>query len=595
MVVKSGDSISDKLVKLPQADMAELLRFIPSQTTDAEEEPSRKESQADVLIRIAATEAFLFHDETKDGFASIPINGHRETWPLRSRFFKQWLVRRYYEQTLRSPNNEAVRQALNVIEAMAVFDGEQINLNLRVAEKDGAIWYDLADEAWRAVKIMADGWQVVNDPPILFRRYKNTAAQVLPQHGGSLDLLKKYINLKDEADWVLLFALIVHAFIPGVPHAIPVFYGDKGAAKTTAQRVIRKLIDPAHRDTMTLPTDKNELALMLMTNYAPCFDNLDGLSSWQSDMLCQAATGGGISKRELYTDTDEVILSFLRCPMLNGINLVASRDDLLDRSVLFRLERIDETQRKTESEFWREFEQDRPLILGAIFDTIAAALRIYPKVELPALPRMADFAKWGYAILEAIEPGGGEEFLQAYRKNIAGAVEEAVIADIVGAAITEFMADKDEWQGTATELLERLSELPGVNPKEKNWPKRPNALTRRLNRIKSALADYGIHVDISKTTGGKRIVAFRKKENLSPLVPLSPLDQKNQEFSSGDISGASSDDEKYRHCYRHSKNLDKSTVSGASGASGNVSANFLKSYSDDDPDGEWKPGEEEIF
>ncbi|MDR9787650.1 MAG: hypothetical protein RJR37_10485 [Peptococcaceae bacterium MAG4] len=60
-----------------------------------------------------------------------------------------------------------------------------------------------------------------------------------------------------------------------------------------------------------------------MTNYAPCFDNLDGLSPWQSDMLCQAATGGGISKRELYTDMEEVILSFLRCPMLNGINLVA--------------------------------------------------------------------------------------------------------------------------------------------------------------------------------------------------------------------------------------------------------------------------------
>ena len=260
-------------------------------------EDSKRESQADALIRIATTEAFLFHDDAKDGFAAIPINGHREIWPLRSKFFKQWLVRRYYEQTDKSPNNEAIRQALNVIEAKALFDGPEIKLNLRVAERDGALWYDLADGAWRAVRITPSGWEVVDNPPILFRRFKNTAAQVLPQRGGSLEALRKYINLKDDEDWLLLIALIVHAFVPGIPHAIPVFYGDKGAAKTTAQRVIRKLIDPAVRDTMTLPTDKNELALMLMTNYAPCFDNLDGLSPWQSDMLCQAATGGGISKR----------------------------------------------------------------------------------------------------------------------------------------------------------------------------------------------------------------------------------------------------------------------------------------------------------
>ena len=479
---------------------------------DEEQEEQKRESTANKLIRLALAEAFLFHDELQDGYASIPINNHREIWPIKSKFFKQWLRRRYYELTKKSPNSEAMRQALDLIEAKAVFDGQQVKLNLRVAKHDNAFWYDLANEKWQAVKITTDGWEVVDNPPILFKRYKNTAAQVLPQRGRSLDLLKKYINLKDEADWQLLIPLIIHAFIPDIPHAIPIFYGDKGAAKTTAQRVIRKLIDPAHRDTMTLPSDKNELALMLMTNYAPSFDNLDGLSPWQSDMLCQAATGGGISKRELYTDMEEVILSFLRCPMLNGINLVASRDDLLDRSVLFRLERINEKERKTEAEFWREFERDRPYILGAIFDVLSKALQIYPKVKLPALPRMADFTMWGYAISEAIEPGRGEKFLQAYRKNIAGAVEEAVIGDVVGAAVVEFMGGKDEWQGTATELLKALNELPSVNDKDKAWPKRPHTLTRRLNKIKSALADYGIKVGADNRTANQRLILLQKEE-----------------------------------------------------------------------------------
>lgn len=517
----------------------------PLPTKPAEQPPAGKEqstekeqkSQADVLISIATTKALLFHDDMKDGFAAIPINGHREIWPLRSKFFKQWMVRRYYEQTGKSPNNEAIRQALNVIEAKAVFDGQKIKLNLRVAEHDGALWYDLADGAWRAVKITPDGWEVVDNSPILFRRFKNTAAQVMPKRGGSLETLRKYINLKDNEDWLLLVALIVHAFVPGISHAIPIFYGDKGAAKTTTQRVIRKLIDPAIMDTMTLPNDKNELALLLTTNYAPCFDNLDGFSPWQSNMLCQAVTGGGISKRELYTDTEEVILSFLRFPMLNGINVVVSRDDLLDRSVLFKLERIDEKERKTETKFWQEFEQDRPYILGAIFDVLSKAMAIYPAVRLPGLPRMADFATWGYAITEAAG-GMGEAFLQVYRRNIAGAVEEAVTNDVVGAAIVEFMDGKDEWQGTASELLEALNELPGVNEKDKAWPKRPNTLTRRLNRIKSALADYGFRLEEHRESGLKRTRFLKISKNivLTGLTVLNPQEAlENKGFSKDDI------------------------------------------------------------
>ncbi|MBT1279301.1 hypothetical protein VTU32_00770 [Thermoanaerobacter sp. CM-CNRG TB177] len=543
-----------EVLKAIRALKADFLANIIPQNDDTDEQENKKSSQADKLIQIALSEALLFHDELKDGYAVLPINGHREVWPLRSKFFKQYLVRRFFENEGKAPNNEAIRQALNVIEAKAMFDGPQINLNLRVAEHGGAFWYDLADKAWRAVKITPEGWEVVDVPPILFRRYKNTAPQVLPQHDGTLEMLKKYINLHDEEDWTLLIAAIVQMFIPDIPHAIPVFYGDKGAAKTTAQRVIRKLVDPAVRDTIALPNDKNELALLLTTNYAPCFDNLDGLSAWQSDMLCQAATGGGISKRELYTDMEEVILSFRRCPMLNGINLVASRDDLLDRSLLFRLERIDESKRKTEFEFWQEFEQDRPYILGAIFDTLSKAMAIYSNVKLPALPRMADFAMWGYAIWEAIEPGSGQKFMAAYWRNIAQAVEEAIVSDIVGNAIVEFMADKDEWQGTASELLEALNELPSVNEKDKTWPKRPNTLARKLNRIKSALADYGILVDSSRTEA-QRTITLRKREKISSISSYRQEPSNEAAFRDDDNLTIPDDKQKISSCPEPLKTL----------------------------------------
>ncbi|MCY0903250.1 MAG: hypothetical protein OWU32_13900 [Firmicutes bacterium] len=90
---------------------------------------------------------------------------------------------------------------------------------------------------------------------------------------------------------------------------------------------------------MFLPNTLSDLALSLAGNYMPSYDNLDTLSADKSDLLCVAATGGGFSKRTLYTDEDETILFFQRCVTLNGINVVATRPDLLDRSIVRSFDR----------------------------------------------------------------------------------------------------------------------------------------------------------------------------------------------------------------------------------------------------------------
>jgi len=205
--LKEGYTLATWIEDSACAEIINTLKgLIPAPTEGEEKETTKtkgkQESQADTLVRLAQ-EASLFHDEMQDSYAAVMVNGHKEIRPLKSREFKRWLARRFYDETGRSPYNEAIRQALNVIDAVAAFDGPGINLHLRVAKYKGAIWYDLADEAWRAVKITPDGWRVVESPPILFKRFKNTAPQVLPRHGGSLDLLRKYANLKDSEDWFL--------------------------------------------------------------------------------------------------------------------------------------------------------------------------------------------------------------------------------------------------------------------------------------------------------------------------------------------------------------------------------------------------------
>ncbi|MDR9787648.1 MAG: hypothetical protein RJR37_10475 [Peptococcaceae bacterium MAG4] len=63
------------------------------------------------------------------------------------------------------------------------------------------------------------------------------------------------------------------------------------------------------------------------------------------------------------------------------------------------------------------------------------------------------------------------------------------------------MDGKEEWEGTATELLEALSELPSVNEKDKAWPKRPNTLTRKLNKINLRWRTTGLRYRQERITG----------------------------------------------------------------------------------------------
>src|SRR5215210_2595277 len=88
-------------------------------------------------------------------------------------------------------------------------------------------------------------------------------------------------------------------------------------------------------------------------------DNLSGLSPWLSDALCRIAIGGGLRTRELYSDTNEVLIDVQRPIILNGIDDIATRQDLIDRAIIINLEPIPDNKRKPETEFWREFNEDK--------------------------------------------------------------------------------------------------------------------------------------------------------------------------------------------------------------------------------------------
>ena len=59
-------------------------------------------------------------------------------------------------------------------------------------------------------------------------------------------------------------------------------------------------------------------------------DNLSDVRPWLSDSICRAVTGDGDVRRKLYTDGELAVFAFRRCVCLNGIDLGATSNMVLD-------------------------------------------------------------------------------------------------------------------------------------------------------------------------------------------------------------------------------------------------------------------------
>src|SRR5262245_52795432 len=448
----------------------------------------------------------LFHDPNGTAFADLAIDGHRETWPIRSKRFRYWLRRRYYEENGSAASAEAIRSAVDLLEARAQFDAPERAVHIRVVEHDGRIYLDLADKEWRAVQIGPDGWRVVTSPPIRFRRAPGMLSLPIPPKGGSIESLAGFLNLPAPDEFVLVVAWLLAALQRGGPYPLLVIAGEQGSAKTVFTKILRALIDPNAASTRAPPREERDLMIAANNGHVLAYDNLSGLPSWLSDALCRLASGGSFAIRRLYTDGDEVLFQAARPAILNGIEDIVCRSDLADRAIFLTLEPILDERRRTERELWHEFEAVHPRILGALLDAAAHGLRRSSKVPLERSPRMADFALWATACETALWPPG--TFLRAYDANRRTAIEGVIEADPVAAFVREIMAVRSTWAGRASDLLRtRIAAGEEVRHKTAGWPRNPRALAGRLRRCQTLLRTVGIDIAFAREgrTGSRMI------------------------------------------------------------------------------------------
>jgi hypothetical protein len=292
----------------------------------------------------------------------------------------------------------------------------------------------------------------------------------------------------------------------------------------------------------------------MMHNYVCYYENVSDIPKKVSDALCRGVTGDAFSKRELFTDDEDVIYSFRRCIGINGVNLGAEESDLIDRGLILELEPIPKDKRRKLQDIWREFEEIRPKLLGYIFDTLSKVLKVVSNggiaSEMKSYPRFADFAEIGEIISRCMNYRDGE-FTKAYDDNINLQSEETINAHVVGNVTKQFVDDRQGqlWEGTWTELLEELKAVAdnlhiNTTYQNRSWPKAPNSLSRRINEVRPNLRELGIVIEkgfTDQTKRSKDVKIWRISSEPSEPSDGSSAGQNHAQISS-DISSYMSDD-----------------------------------------------------
>jgi len=525
-----GDDANDLYIR-EGADAVKAAVDVVRSTTTPESDPTKKpaskektskKNPATVLVDLAES-VELFHTRAGEAYATIPTDGHRETWKISSSHFRRWLGHQYHQIEGTSPGSQALVDARLVLEGKATYEAPELEVFVRVAGHGGSHYLDVGDAAWSVIEITSTGWRVLpgSEVPVKFRRPRGMAGLPIPEPGGSINDLRPFVNVRTENDWMLIVAWLLGALTPQGPYPILCFVDEQGTGKTTTARRLVGVADPSCPDLRSEPKNPHDLAIAAENNWVLVLDNLSFLKNWFSDCLCRLSTGGGFATRELYTNGEEALFDAKRPVILTGIDDLTARGDLMDRTLNVSMAFIPEAKRRQEREMDAEFDAARPKILGAILDVLSGALRDLPNTTLALLPRMADFA----VLIAAAEKHLGWEpgsFAKAYSGNRADAHVMALESSPVGSRVREFVMSRGgAWTGTMDELLREITTLcPRSNEGKPifpdGWPKTAKGMGSSLRRVAPHLRQVGFEVKELPRENNRRPTSIRMEEPPAP-------------------------------------------------------------------------------
>lgn len=464
----------------------------------------------------AYAQAHFRYFRTADGTVYAQKNGHPVARPIRSQgttgSHRQELMVGLFKDGRGVFNGTALKEALDLIEALALTEDVQ-PVHIRVAPGfDGATWLDLGRDDGQSVRIHPTGWDVAIPDPreVCWRRTQLTGELPLPAKdtdGKGIDLLLRLCNFAGAQTECLAIAWLIGCLGPSVPVPAPFLTGPQGAGKSTGGRMLVRIIEGMSGDLRRAPKDEENLIAAVAAGWVTALDNLSHMTPDLSDAMCCIVTGAENVKRALYTDGDVVRARYRRPLLLTGIDVGVIRPDLAERLLPLRLERP--RVRRTEAELWTEYAEVLPVVLGSLLD-LTVKVRA-AEAETPTDLRMADFAH----LCAQLDAATGLGALSAYRASLDDLNDDVIEGDLLAQTVlrhAESIETGAAQRMTSTEWLHHLSHLYSsdeTRPLPKGWPTTGKVLSDRLKRLQPTLAARGVLIDTGRTSEGRYLEMAR--------------------------------------------------------------------------------------
>ena len=466
----------------------------------------------------------LFKTESEEPYLTIEGMTHR----IVSAEFKELLWKQHFLEFGKEASCCRLKQVIKFLYMYGKTLAPVKKVHQRFAKIDDAVFIDMGTPDFAAIKITRDSVTMEFNPQAKFIRTKvqrTIGAPAVKSSPKDLERLKKYIPFKTEEDFTLLVSWLLGCMNCDGGYPVLFLLGEQGSAKSSTCRLIKDLLDASSVLLRNLPKSMQELMIAASNDFILCFDNISKITDTQSDNLCKLATGAAFTARRLHSTAAEVQLIAKNPCVSNGINCFPARQDLLDRSIIITLDYIAPENRKTDKELMDSWEQDRPLIFGALCQAASAALRNYDAVSERDLPRMADFAKWVIAAEESL-PWEKGLFMKTMRNLRSKIVEDALDADPVAMAVLKLMKDRAAWNGNATDLLTALESCIDQDRRRyPGFPKIANHLSRELERVSAFLREKGILIE--KRHSGQRFIEIVNLNNTVKAEPENPVQKED--------------------------------------------------------------------
>lgn len=288
---------------------------------------------------------------------------------------------------------------------------------------------------------------------------------------------------------------------------IMAWVGEKGSGKTVIQRSIGRFIYGPDFAESLMPDDRRDFMAKVVNQPLAFIDNYDDGVNWANDILAGVATGSGVDLREYFT-TLGLSQYTPRCWLsLTSRDPPFRRDDVADRTLVFRVERVRDTDFVGMGTYLRQVEEHRDELWSTYLDNLQAVLAEYAGRDIDAMSsghRMADWAILATVVGDALDVPDIDGLLDTMQTERATfALENEAWARVLDRWITEEPAIARE-PNSASDIADRLEATANGNDLQLDVSS-AQGIGSKFATYRDELGElYGLAVDESGKTNAYR-------------------------------------------------------------------------------------------